>query len=285
MPTLPKDIEQRIRGYISRCEWKWAKTYANIPHEYIVRFKGSLTDREFVDFVKAQREYGTVQQWGKYMFPYLFIDGYKYWTMGSPIPETTVINRQKLFSEYYQIANRYETLFKDTASLEQNQRIADMLYGIEGSILDLGCGTGLLLELIDITPDRYRGIDPSREMLNIFRAKHPEYTRKTCKTAFEEDGDNYTKSDNVIALFGSASYVMPAYLCNLAKTHKGLFLMFYKVGYYPVTYEKTGVAMHHFNYKKGWLEAMFTDCEVTDFDNYYIVSDIKAKSKQLNLFG
>lgn len=283
--ALPKEIEERIRGYINRCEWKWAKTFLTVPHEYIVRHQSALTDREFVDFVQAQRNYGTYQQWGRYNFPYLFIDGYKFWTMGDPIEKTTVMNRQKLFGEYDQIASKYETLFKDNASLEQNQKIADMLYGIDGSILDLGCGTGLLLELIDITPDRYRGIDPSREMLNIFRMKHPEFARKTCKTAFEEDGDSYTKADNVIALFGSASYVMPVYITILAKNHKGLFLMFYKAGYYPVTYEKTGVAMHHFSYKKGWLEMMFPDCEVTEFDNYYIVSNIKAKPKQLNLFG
>ncbi|MFQ8804141.1 MAG: class I SAM-dependent methyltransferase [Alistipes indistinctus] len=32
----------------------------------------------------------------------------------------------------------------------------------EGSILDVGCGTGLLIELVNITPSKYVGVDPSR---------------------------------------------------------------------------------------------------------------------------
>lgn len=283
--ALPKEIEERIRGYINRCKWNWAKTYKTTPHEYIVRFKSALCDFEFVDFVKAQRQFGTEQWWGKYYFPYLFIDGYKYWTMGSPISETTIINRQKIFSEYDQIASVYDTLFKDNASLEQDGKIADMLYGIEGSVLDLGCGTGLLLDLVEIAPERYRGIDPSREMLTIFKDRHPLHARKLCRVAFEEDADNYLKFDNVVALYGSASYVMPVYMELFAANHKGCFLMFYRNGYYPATYQKTGIEMHHFYYDRRQLQKMFPDCEVTDFDNYYIVTNIKPKPKQLNLFG
>jgi hypothetical protein len=28
------------------------------------------------------------------------MDGYKYWTMGDPIPDTIILNRQKVFSEF-----------------------------------------------------------------------------------------------------------------------------------------------------------------------------------------
>ena len=65
------------------------------PHEYIVRDKCPLTDGEFVYFIDMQRRFGVKERWGKYNNPYLYIDDYKYWTMGAPMEETTVINRAK----------------------------------------------------------------------------------------------------------------------------------------------------------------------------------------------
>ena len=85
----------KLRSMIARCEWKFAKTMPFAPHEYIVRDKCPLTDEEFVYFVDMQRRFGVKERWGKYNNPYLYIDDYKYWTMGAPYDETTVINRSK----------------------------------------------------------------------------------------------------------------------------------------------------------------------------------------------
>lgn len=92
--------ESYAHSLIARCQWTWAKTYVNVPHEYIVRDRCSLSDDEFVYLINAQREYGIHEQWYRYNHPYLYIDGYKYWTMGGPISDTKVINRQKVFSEF-----------------------------------------------------------------------------------------------------------------------------------------------------------------------------------------
>lgn len=86
----------KLCDMISRCEWTFAKTMPSAPHEYIVRGKCPLTDEEFVYFVKMQREYGVKERWGRYNHPYLYIDDYKYWTMGAPLDETIVINRAKV---------------------------------------------------------------------------------------------------------------------------------------------------------------------------------------------
>ncbi len=85
----------KLREMIARCEWKFAKTMPFAPHEYIVRDKCPLTDEEFVYFVDMQRRFGVKERWDKYNNPYLYIDDYKYWTMGAPYDETTVINRAK----------------------------------------------------------------------------------------------------------------------------------------------------------------------------------------------
>ncbi len=86
---------EKLRDMIARCQWKFAKTMPFAPHEYIVRDKCPLTDEEFVYFVDMQRRFGVKERWGKYNNPYLYIDDYKYWTMGAPYDETTVINRAK----------------------------------------------------------------------------------------------------------------------------------------------------------------------------------------------
>jgi len=85
----------KLREMIARCQWTFAKTMPFAPHEYIVRDKCPLTDEEFVYFVDMQRRFGVKERWGKYNNPYLYIDDYKYWTMGAPYDETTVINRAK----------------------------------------------------------------------------------------------------------------------------------------------------------------------------------------------
>lgn len=86
---------EKLRALIGKCKWTFAKTMPTCPHEYIVRGKCALTDDEFLYFVHAQREYGVPERWRKYNFPYLHIDGYKYWTMGDTFENTIIINRAK----------------------------------------------------------------------------------------------------------------------------------------------------------------------------------------------
>ena len=86
----------KLREMIARCQWTFAKTMPFAPHEYIVRDKCPLTDDEFVYLVEMQRQCGTSEKWGRNILPYLYIDDYKYWTMGGTMDETKVINRAKV---------------------------------------------------------------------------------------------------------------------------------------------------------------------------------------------
>ena len=85
----------KLREMIARCEWTFAKTMPFAPHEYIVKERCPLSAEEFEYFVNMQREHGIRERWGKYNNPYLYVDDYKYWTMGAPLEDTTVINRAK----------------------------------------------------------------------------------------------------------------------------------------------------------------------------------------------
>lgn len=80
------------------------------------------------------------------------------------------------YSQYDDIAVKYDDLFRDESSLVENREVGAMLPPLKGSILDIGCGTGLLTEIYNVSPNDYLGIDPSKGMLSQFKAKHPEFT-------------------------------------------------------------------------------------------------------------
>lgn len=86
----------RAKAFITASRWQFAKTMPQFPHEYTVRAwaEKAGTVPEFEHFVMFIRETGTPREWHGRRFIYLEIDGWKYWTMGNPLSETTVINRE-----------------------------------------------------------------------------------------------------------------------------------------------------------------------------------------------
>jgi CubicO group peptidase (beta-lactamase class C family) len=79
------------RAYIDSNFWKPAKMKET--HAYVVREWQPERDHEFVAMVNLIRAYGKAEYFYRSKYIYLYLDGYKYWTMGNPSPETTIINR------------------------------------------------------------------------------------------------------------------------------------------------------------------------------------------------
>ncbi|THB67528.1 MAG: class I SAM-dependent methyltransferase [Desulfovibrio sp.] len=74
----------------------------------------------------------------------------------------------------------------------------------EKELLDMGCGTGLLPEILRVHPDRYVGLDPSVGMLDRARGKFPHLR---LVQAYQEDtGFEDASFDSVASLFGVFSY-------------------------------------------------------------------------------
>jgi hypothetical protein len=97
-PEAPQPTEEQLeelRRFIADRKWQFAKSMPFIPHEYTVKAWRLDDFASFRRFVELQREYGQEEQFGKRTFKYLYIDGWKYWTMGALIEETTVINRAR----------------------------------------------------------------------------------------------------------------------------------------------------------------------------------------------
>ena len=173
-------------------------------------------------------------------------------------------------SQYDAIADKYDTLFVDESSLAENAEVGEMLLPLRGSVLDIGCGTGLLTEIVNISPKRYFGIDPSEKMLRHFKTKHPNYTHLICAPY-----DGYTLDcnmyDNIVALFGSASYLDDYALKTLSESKRNKFLMFYKDTYHPKTYEKCNIELHHHTRTKKEIGSIFVEDKVEEFNSYFIV--------------
>jgi hypothetical protein len=88
--------KEEIKKYIDSVKWQIAKTMPEIPHEYTIADWNSDKKESFYNFVKYIRKYGKDEIFYNKKYRYLVIDNYKYWTMGEPLKETTLINREKI---------------------------------------------------------------------------------------------------------------------------------------------------------------------------------------------
>ena len=102
--VIPETDAAFMDTFIAERRWQFAETYAETaPHEYTVRDweHGKAPQDRFDRFVHLIRQYGVTEKfWGK-PHAYLYIGDWKYWTMGAPVDETTVINRADANEELY----------------------------------------------------------------------------------------------------------------------------------------------------------------------------------------
>ena len=87
--------ETEIRAFVRRNNWRYAKTMPRFPHWYTLRTNAE-SEFAFLAFVEHIRAYGYDENFFRLQLRYFDFDGHKYWTMGSEVPETTLINRAVL---------------------------------------------------------------------------------------------------------------------------------------------------------------------------------------------
>lgn len=174
-------------------------------------------------------------------------------------------------NQYDAIAERYDSFFNDKTSIKENEQVARMLSHVQKPVMDIGCGTGLLIDLLSVMDNEYIGVDPSAKMLEQFRHKHPKH--KSVNIPFEWLNPSRIHYKTAVALFGSASYIRENALRHMPRRRR-LFLMFYKEGYYPVTYRRAGRKFKHYFYTRQKLCEMFPQCKIKEFSNYYIVTNV-----------
>lgn len=110
-------------------------------------------------------------------------------------------------NHYDEIAETYDESYIDPVSLSEYRLLRRLIrrYLIPGSVIDLGTGTGLYLDL-GFRPASFLGIDFSAGMIAHAQSKFPEY--KFLQGDFTNLPDETTPFpfDNVISLNGPLSY-------------------------------------------------------------------------------
>lgn len=76
---------------------------------------------------------------------------------------------QDLFSN----PNLYQESYSDPVSLAENAIIKNWLRPLSPPVLDLGCGTGFVSQLLSLKPHQYIGIDQSSPMIDFGRRQQP----------------------------------------------------------------------------------------------------------------
>ena len=87
-----------MRSYRDGCRWRAAKS--GPPHEYTIRDWRPEADEDFERAAAGIREFGYSQNFYQNAYIYFNLDGLKYWTMGYPLAETTVLNRDPIECRY-----------------------------------------------------------------------------------------------------------------------------------------------------------------------------------------
>lgn len=84
--------KEQIDAILLARKWTFAKTMPQNPHEWSAR-KEWEDDTQFQECVKFIRANGYKLRFGWKDYVCYNIGEHRYWTMGNPIEETTIINR------------------------------------------------------------------------------------------------------------------------------------------------------------------------------------------------
>src|SRR5580693_9220146 len=87
------------------------------------------------------------------------------------------IDKLAVRSAYNGVAAKYDQAHLQRKSIAENYVLRWLLKGMGGGpVLDLGCGTGELIEIMGLDPCHYFGLDLAPGMISRAREKHPRYT-------------------------------------------------------------------------------------------------------------
>lgn len=242
-------------------DWTFATTYAEgAPHEYVIHGKTEgMTRADYVRAARVIRTFGEPAKFYKTTNIYLTspCGQHRWWGMSRDIEKSGIVNRCRpwhvygvqnaprtasgIESEYDAVATEWDADFsatddERTAYVEILREIADSKYK---RVLDIGCGTGLSLDLGLSQAVRFTGVDPSQAMLNELTLKHPHTAAlhpMRFDTALERKAFDGTRFDAVIALGGSGTYLSPQEIAALPQLTKGPILLTHIAPEHPTAF-------------------------------------------------
>jgi len=239
----PMVTEEDLHWWLTlaeKVEWTFARTYAeSAPHSYVVLDRTAGMTRD--DFVRAAHVIHTFGHPAKfYSMTSIYLtspDGrLKWWTMDEDLNDTNLINQattERLYgvqnapttvsgicTSYDGDATRYDEQhpITDAEARALMELVAPLKSEYPTSVLDVGCGTGRVLDLGLTTPDRYAGVDPSQPMLNMLVRKYPGVGRiypSTIEQALA-DGAFTPGQFEIVTAYDTADELDPATVAAVA---------------------------------------------------------------------
>jgi hypothetical protein len=83
--------ENQFSDFVGAHRWTFAKTMPQNPHEWLAR--KAVPDADFVAAVLFIRANGYTKMFGRKGYVCFNLGPHRYWTMGNPMSDTTIINR------------------------------------------------------------------------------------------------------------------------------------------------------------------------------------------------
>lgn len=230
---------------IHELDWVFAVTYARgAPHEYVNA--GRTPGFTHEDSVRAARVIRTFGQPAKFFnSTRIYLEdgrGWKYWDMAeTDVTVSNIINRGRVEHVYgvqngprtaSGFASAYDAVATDWdrslgATAEERAELTELIGSLgrftKKRVLDIGCGTGLALDLGITESVRYVGVDPSQGMLNALVMKYPHLAGVHAMTfgqALERRVLGGTRYELVLGFGGVASYLSEDELDGLVQ-HAG----------------------------------------------------------------
>lgn len=232
-----------FESWIGDQKWTFAKTMKDAPHSYVVRGK-PVPEDVFERAVRVIRTYGEPGKFWAKTHIYLTVGGERFWTMGYPVWQTKIINRAEVGKTYGSqdaprtytgienywnpIATEYDARYPfEEESVAVRRAVIEMVGAFAPKTLDVGCGTGRVIDWGLVPNSMYTGIDESQAMLNEFvrKVNLSKKAMPDIRAGRAEDVDFGPAYDLGLALFGAASEIEPSVIDRMAACCSNLVLM------------------------------------------------------------